>query len=185
MGGLFNTPAVSQLAASDFGPGQPNDVQVHHGGQMVVIAHNGDAAFKVPKLISPPASAVAVIIHGKPGRFGIDADCEAEIPAAVVAQLLEDAGIQRGTPLRCITCHGGEKPDPAIGVVSAAQQMATAWNGPVSAPNGFCRVTVGTIRIDLGDFVPSVGGGQQFEVFCDAQQNPIGEGQGSFVLFTP
>jgi len=185
MGGPFNTPAVSQVTASDFGPGQPNDVQVHHGGQMDVIAQNGDGAFKVPNLISPPADAIDVIIHGKPGRFGIDAECEAEIPAPVVAQLLEDAGIQRGTPLRCITCHAGEKPDPAIGVVSAAQQLATTWNGTVYAPNGFCRVTLGNIRIDLGDFVPSVGAGQQFEVFCDAQHNPIGEGKGSSFLLTP
>jgi hypothetical protein len=151
---------------------------------MIVLAENGDAAFVVPNLIQPRAGMVDVVIHGVPGRFGTTEECDTEIPAAVVAQLLINEGIPLGTPLRCITCHGGENPDPAVGP-AAAQLLATVWNGPVEAPNGFCIVTRNSIRIDLGDWIPAVSGGQQFDVFHDSQGQPIGQGQGTFVPFRP
>ena len=175
MGGPFNTPPIRQVGVGAFGPGQPNTVQVYHGGQMMVIAANGDPSFRVPQLIQPQAGTVDVVIHGKPGRFGTTADADVEIPADVVAQLLLARGVPGGTLLRCLTCHGGEK--PLVGP-AAAEQLAQVWNGPVSAPNGFCIVTANKIDIDVGDWEPDqVYGGQQFAV-----KQPR---QGRFIPFTP
>jgi len=151
---------------------------------MVVIAEKGDPAFIVPHLIQPQGGTVDLVIHGVPGRFGTTEECDTEIPSAVLVQLLSQAGIPFGTPLRCITCHGGENPAPGIGQ-PAGQLLATVWNGPVNAPNGFCRVTRNMLRIDLGSWIPAVGGGQQFDVFHNPLGQPIGQGQGRFVPFTP
>ncbi len=61
---------------------------------------------------------------------------------------------------------------------SAAKQLAQAWSGPVSAPNGYCIVSHNNIIIDVGDWEPDlVFGGQQFNV--------TQPGQGIFTLFTP
>jgi hypothetical protein len=175
MGGPFNMPPINQVGVADFGPGQSNDVQVHHGGQMIVIAANGDGAFRVPQLIQPQPGTVDIVIHGKPGRFGTTPDADIEIPAPVVAQLLVNHGVAFSTPLRCITCHGGES--PSVGP-TAAERLAQAWNGSVLAPDGFCIVTVNTITIDRGDWEPDpIFGGQQFD--------PKQPGQGTFAQFTP
>jgi hypothetical protein len=183
MGTPYNTPAVGRVGVLDFAPGQPNDVQVFHGGQLVVIAARGDASFNVPNLIRPQPGTVDVVIHGAPGRFGTTQECTIEVPADVVAQLLDNAGIPRRTPLRCITCHGGE--NPLIGP-AAAQLLATARNSPVSAPDGFCVVAPNQIRIDLGDWNPDpVFGGQQFDVRPPGGGQPGGQGQGRFVPFVP
>jgi len=142
---------------------------------MIVIAANGDRAFQVPQLIQPPTGIVDVVIHGKPGRFGTTADADVEIPASVVAQLLLVHGVPPRSPLRCIACHGGE--NPLVGP-TAVKQLAQAWNGPVSSPNGYCIVTHNNITIDVGDWEPDlVFGGQQFDV--------TQPGQGTFIPFTP
>ena len=94
-----------------------------------------------------------------------------DVSTRVVAQLLDRAGIPSGTPLRCITCHGGE--NPLVGP-AAAQLLTTARNSPAFAPDGFCVVTWNHIRIDLGDWSPDpVFGGQQFDVRLLSHQVPL------------
>ncbi len=61
---------------------------------------------------------------------------------------------------------------------AAAKQLAQVWNGPVSAPNGYCIVTQYNIAIHLGDWEPDLAlGGQQFSV--------TQPGQGAFIPFNP
>jgi hypothetical protein len=185
LGDPFDTPATTQAAVADFGPGRPNRVEVHHGGRMVVIAEAGDSSFSVPRLIAPQLGAVDVVIHGKPGRFGTSPEANVEVPPAVVAQLLEDHGIARGAPLRCVTCHGGEA--PAVGP-PATQRLATEWNGPVQGANGLVVVRTNNIRVDVGDWSPEpIFGGQQFDVYPPATPGYPngGQGQGTFLPFTP
>jgi hypothetical protein len=183
MTGPYNTVPVRQVALLDFGPGQSNDWLVFHNGQMVVLGERGDPSFKVPNLIQPQVGIVDVVIHGVPGRFSTRMDGEVEIPPEVVAQLLDLAGIQRGTPLRCLTCWGAENP---LTGQAAGQRLATQWNSPVSAPDGLVVITLGTIRIHVGDWhLDPVFGGQQFTVRPAVGGQPSGYGQGGFVPFSP
>lgn len=185
LGDPFDTPPAARVVVADFGPGRPNRVEVHHAGRMIVIAATNDSSFRVPGLIAPSIDSVDVVIHGKPGRFGTMAEGDTEIPVEVVARLLEDHGIPRGMPLRCISCHAGEV--PLVGP-PAARQLAVEWNGPVLAPDGFVLVMRSLIRIDVGDWSPDpVAGGQQFEVHPPGTPGyPIGgQGRGLFRLFTP
>jgi hypothetical protein len=175
MGGRYHTPAQGQASASDFGPGQPHRVEVHHGGQAVVIAVAGDLSFAVPQLIQPQAGAVDVVIHGVSGRFATSASGEIEVPTKVVAVLLENAGVPRGTPLRCLTCHGGERP---LAGPPAAELLAQDWGGPVSAADGFLKVEQGKTTVHLGEWDPDpIFGGETFTI-----THP---GQGTFVRFGP
>jgi hypothetical protein len=179
MSGPYQTPPVGRVGVPDFGPGQPNEVRVFHGGAMVVIAATGDPAFLVPTLLRPQAGTVDVVVHGVPGRFSTRMDGEIDIPPDVVADLLVRAGVPRGTPLRCLTCWAGENP---LAGLSAGQRLATAWGGPVSAPDGLLQVTGGSLSIHVGDWDPDpVFGGQQFHV----RQTPSGHGRGRLVPFAP
>jgi hypothetical protein len=176
MGGQYSVPPTGQIGVSDFGPTKRFRVEVHHAGGTVVISEAGDAAFAVPGLIQPLPGTVDVVSHGVPGRLATTARGETEIPMQVVKQLLENAGISPGTRLRFIICHGGESP---LGGVSAAERFAKAWNGEVSAANGFLKVeAMGRLRIHLGDWNPDpIHGGQTFTI--------TGVDQGTFVTFVP
>jgi hypothetical protein len=141
-----------------------------------VISEAGDPSFAVPKLVQPQSGTVDVVIHGVPGRFATTAGGQTEIPVHVVKKLLENAGVKPGTRLRFLTCHGGETP---LKGSSAAEQFAQAWNGDVSAPNGFLKVEAGgRLRVHLGEWdADPVQGGEIFTI-----TNPD---KGSFSPFGP
>jgi hypothetical protein len=164
------------MGVADFGLTSQFRVVVQNSGKTVAIGDHTDAAFRnTPTLITPGAAAVDVVIHGLPGRFIEKLGGSREIPVSVLAQLLESAGLQRGTPLRLLTCHAGEAP---LKGEPAAQQLATEWGGPVTAPNGLLRIGTGQLRIDLVDWDPDpVLGGMSPSV--------IGQGQGTWISYTP
>lgn len=105
-------------------------------------------------------------------------DGHREIPPSVVAELLESAGIQRGTPLRLLACHASESP---LAGTASAKLLATEWKGSVFGPDGLLRIgSAGMMRIDFVDWVPDpVLGGMQIDVYT------IRIGQGAFILHTP
>ncbi len=176
MGGPYSEPPYPALSAADFGPTSSYQVVLHHGGRSVAIGDSADAAFQtVPTLIRPGVDAVDVIIHGLPGRFIERLGGSREIPVAVLAQLLEIAGIQRGTSLRLLTCHAAEAP---LSGETAAQQLATEWQGTVTGLNGLLRIGPGQMRIDLVEWeVDPVRGGMLPKV--------IAPGQGAWIAHTP
>jgi hypothetical protein len=175
MGGPFSEAPYPPLQTQDFGPGKQYRVVVWHGGRTVVIGDHADQAlWATPALLQPGPDAVDVVIHGLPGRFIEKLGGSREIPAAVVAQLIEAAGVPRGTPLRLVTCHAAEA--PASGP-TAAQQLATAWGGPVTGPNGLLRIRPGRVGIDLVDWDPDPSGGMT--------PNVTGLGQGSWIPHNP
>jgi len=176
MGGPFNEPPYPQLQAQDFGPGKQYRVDAHHGGRTIVIGDYTDLGFqKTHTYVSPGLNAVDVVIHGLPGRFIEQLGGSREIPAPLVAQLVEAAGIPRGTPLRLLTCHAGEA--PLIGS-TAAQQLATEWGGPVTGPNGLLRIARATMRIDLVDW-------DWDPVLGTMTPTNVRQAQGCWVLHTP
>jgi hypothetical protein len=175
MGGPFSEAPYAQLQDQDFGPGKQYRVDVRHGGRTVVIGDHSDQALRVTHaLVRPGPDAVDVVIHGLPGRFIEKLGGGREVPAQVVARLVESAGVPRGTALRLITCHAGEA--PASGP-TAAQQLATAWGGPVMGADGLLRIRPGAIGIDLVDWDPDPAGGMT--------PNVTGPGQGSWVAHNP
>jgi hypothetical protein len=177
MAGPFNEGPYPQLRVQDFGPGKQYRVEVHNGGRTMVIGDHADLGFqKTHTYVQPGPDAVDVVIHGLPGRFIDKLGGRHEIPAPVVAELLESSGgVQRGTPLRLLTCHAGEA--PASGS-TAAQQLATEWGGSVSGPNGLLRISRGALRIDLVDWDPDpVTGGMM--------PTNIRQGHGSWVSHAP
>jgi hypothetical protein len=141
-----------------------------------VIGDHTDAAFqKVHALINPGAGAVDVVIHGLPGRFIERLDGCREVPAPVVAELLESAGVARGTPLRLLTCHAAE---PPLHGGTAAGVLVAEWGGPVTGPDGLLRVGQGRMRVDLVEWDPDpVLGGMSPQV--------VGQGQGSWITLRP
>jgi hypothetical protein len=139
MGARFHELPYPQLQATDFGPNKPYRVEIWNGGRTVVIGDPADAGFQnTPIYVQPGSDAIDVVIHGLPDRFLEKLAGSFEIPAALVAQLIEATGILRGTPLRLLTCHAGEA--PLLGPTSA-QQLATDWGGPVEGPNGLLRIS--------------------------------------------
>jgi hypothetical protein len=141
----------------------------------MVIGDHTDPALRVtPALVQPSPHVADLVIHGLPGRFIEKLGGSHEIPAAVVVQLIAAAGVPRGTPLRLITCHAAEA--PASGP-TAAQQLATAWGGPVAGPNGLLRIRPGGMGIDLVDWDPDPSGGMT--------PNVTGPGQGTWIPHTP
>jgi hypothetical protein len=175
MGGPFCEAPYPQLQVQDFGPGMPYRVDVQHGGKTIVIGDPTDWALqKMHLLVRPGPDAVDVVIHGLPGRFIEKLGGSHEIPASVVARLLEAAGARRGTPLRLLACHAGEAP---AGGATAAGQLAAAWRGPVMGANGLLRIRQGGIEIDLVDWNPDPSGG--------LTPNVTGVGQGSWIEHNP
>src|SRR6202035_5062027 len=136
------------LAAADFGPGSQYQVVLQNGGRTAAVGDVADGAFQnVHTLVQPGADAIDVVIHGLPGRFIEKLGGNREVPVPVVAELLESAGIQRGTSPRLLTCHAAEA--PFVGAATA-QRLATEWGGPVSGPNGLLRIFgKGRMRIDV------------------------------------
>ena len=175
MGGAHSVPPTGRVGVADFGPMKGLRVEVHNGGGTVVIAEAGDPAFAVSAMVKPRTGTVDVVIHGVPGRFATTASGETEIPLDVLKNLLENNGVSPGSPLRLITCHGGESP---LGGASAAEQFASVWGGAVSAPNGFLKVeSSGQMRIHVGEWDPHIGGGQVFTI--------TGFDAGTFIQFKP
>jgi hypothetical protein len=175
MGGPFDVAPYPPLQAQDFGPGKQYRVEVHNGGKTVVLGDPTDAGFQfTPTYLQPGPDAVDVVIHGLPGRFIEKLAGRHEIPVLLVAQLIEAAGIQRGTPLRLLTCHAGEAPFRGP---TAAQQLATEWGGPVEGPNGLLRIYPGRARIDLVDWVVDPSGGMM--------PDNVRQGQGAWVPHSP
>ena len=117
---------------------------------------------------------------GLPGRFVEQlTDPIYEIPPNVVVQLLDDLGIQRGTALRILTCHGASACDDGLVV---AQLLADEWTGHVQAPNGLLRLPhSGGYRIDIVDWEQSLWEPDRMEV----DPNTIQLGAGSFLTFAP
>src|SRR6266446_5685959 len=134
MSGPFNEAPYPPLQAQDFGPGKQFRVEVHNGGRTIVIGDYQDLGFqKTPTYVLPTPGTIDVVIHGLPGRFIEKLGGTYELPAPVVALLIEaQGGVPRGTPLRLLTCHASEA--PANGP-TAAQQVAAEWGGTVSGPN--------------------------------------------------
>jgi hypothetical protein len=175
MGGPFSEAPYPQLQVQDFGPGKQYRVAVQHGGRTVVIGDHADAGFqKTHLLVQPGPDEVDVVIHGLPGRFIEKLGGSYEIPPAVVALLIESAGVPRGTPLRLLTCHAGEAP---LNGATAAQQLATEWGSPVSGADGLLRIRYNWIAIDLVDWTPDPLGGMT--------PNVTGTGQGRWHPHTP
>ena len=176
MGSPFHEPAYPQLNAQDFGTASQHRVAVHNGGRTVAVGDWTDGAIQtVHTLIHPGPDAVDVVIHGLPGRFIDKLAGNREIPAAVVADLLESAGVIRGTPLRLLTCHAAELP---LRGETAGQGLATEWRGPVSGPNGLLVIGVGQLRVDLVDWDPDpILGGMMPSV--------VGRGLGTWVISVP
>lgn len=176
MGGPFHEVPYPQLGVTDFGPAGPFHVSVDNGGRTIAIGDPADAAFHtVHTLIPPRPDAVDVVIHGLPGRFIEKLGGSREIPAAVVAELLESAGVQRGTPLRLLTCHAAEAPASGAPI---AQSLATAWGGPVSGPDGLLHIGKGYLRVDLVEWeADPVSGGMLPQVRI--------QGGGSWVTSVP
>jgi hypothetical protein len=176
MAGPFNEAPYPQLQVHDFGPGTPYRVIVENGGRTIVIGDHMDLGFqKTHTYVQPGPDAVDVVIHGLPGRFIEQLGGKWEIPVPLVAQLIETAGIRRGTALRLLTCHAAEAPLTGL---TAAQQLATEWGGPVTGPNGLLRIGRGTLRIDLVDWdYDPVSGGTSPTI--------VSQGQGSWVCCTP
>jgi hypothetical protein len=142
---------------------------------MVVIGDPTDQALQLaPSLIAPDPGAVDVVIHGLPGRFIDAVTGTMEVPVRVVVELLDAAGIPRGTLLRLITCHGGEAPlvGPAV-----AELLAQEWGAPTAAANGLLRVFHGSFQIDLVEWNPDPVGGMVPVV--------TGAGQGMWIGFQP
>jgi hypothetical protein len=175
MGGRFNDAPYPQLQPQDFGPGKQYRVEVQNGGMTVVIGDYTDAGFQnTATYVIPGLYSVDVVIHGLPGRFIEKLAGSYEIPIPLVAQLIESAGVQRGTSLRLLTCHAGEAP---MHGPTAAQKLAAEWGGPVLGPNGLLRIAPGHMRIDLVDWVTDPGG----EMMPDNVQ----QGQGVWVSHLP
>jgi len=175
MGGPFNEVPYSHLQTTDFGSGKQYRVDVQNGGRTVVIGDHTDAAFsKTHALVQPGLDAVDVVIHGLPGRFIEKLGGNLEIPASVVAVLLDSAGITQGTSLRLLTCHAGEAP---LTGPTAAQLLATAWGGSVLGANGLLRIRPTGIEIDLVNWDPHPMGGMT--------PNVTGAGQGIWIRHDP
>ncbi len=175
MGGPFDEPPYPTLQARDFGPGKQFRVEIHNGGRTIVIGDFNDAGFQLtPSYIQPGPDAIDVVIHGLPGRFIEMLAGHHEIPVPLAALLIESAGVQRGTPLRLLSCHAGET--PANGE-PAAERLAQEWGGSVEGPDGMLRIYPGRMRLDRVDWVPAAGGGMM-------PDNPQ-QGRGQWVIFTP
>jgi hypothetical protein len=175
MGGLFSEPPYPPLQTQDFGPAKQYLVAIHNGGRTIVIGDPTDAGFqKTHTLVQHSAFAVDVVIHGLPGRFIEKLGGSREIPVAVVAWLLESAGVTRGTPLRLLTCHAAEAP---LSGAATAQQLATEWNGSVQGANGLLRIRPNQIEIDLVDWSSDPLGGMI--------PNVTAVGQGSWIPYNP
>lgn len=177
MGGPYAEAPYPALAAVDFGPGSSYQVLLRNGGRTVVIGDVSDSALQyTPGLIQPGPREIDVVVHGLSGRFIERLAGVREIPAAVVAELIERAGIARGTPLRLLACHAAEAP---LNGPTTARLLATEWRGLVSAPNGLLRIFGrGRMRIDLVDWTAGPGG-------MEIDPNTIRVGQGAFVSHTP
>src|SRR3954469_7989438 len=105
MGGPFHEGPYPQLPLADFGPGRQYRVDVQNGGRTIVVGDPNDSGLqKTSTLVQPGPHAVDIVIHGLPGRFVESLAGTHEITAALLAQLLDAAGVPRGTPLRLITC---------------------------------------------------------------------------------
>jgi hypothetical protein len=115
MGGPFSEPPYATLSAADFGPTSQYQVAVHHGGRTVALGDFTDASLQgVPTLVQPGTNAVDVVIHGLPGRFIEKPGGSREIPVSVVVELLEGAGIQRGTALQACNNNFVGRPFQAV-----------------------------------------------------------------------
>jgi hypothetical protein len=175
MGVPFAEPPYPQLRAQDFGPGKQYRVEVHNGGRTIVIGDPPDPGFQKTHTMVQPGTEVDVVIHGLPGRFIEKLGGSYEIPAAVVAELIElQGGVPRGTPLRLLTCHAGEA--PASGPPSA-QQLASVWGGTVLGADGILRIRHSGIGIDRVDWDVHPMGGMT--------PNVTGPGQGVWILHHP
>jgi hypothetical protein len=149
MAGPFDEVHYPQLNVHDFGPGKRFRVDVRNGARTIVIGDHADLWFQLTHAyVQPEPDAIDVVIHGLPGRFIEQLGGKLEIPASVVAELVESAGVARGTPLRLLTCHAAEFP---LTGSTAAQQLAAEWGGPVTGPDGLLRIGRRTIRVDLVD----------------------------------
>ncbi len=177
MGGPFNEAPYPQLQFKDFGPRKQWRIELQNSGRTVVIGDHTDLGFqRTHTYVQPAPDALDIVIHGLPGRF-IDAlGGRLEISVPVVIELLDSVGVPRGTPLRLLTCHAGEAPMTGLAV---AQQLSTAWGGPVNGPNGLLRIGRGQMRIDLVEWYhdPITGG---------MLPSLIGhQGQGSWLQHSP
>jgi hypothetical protein len=177
MGGPYAEVPYPALSPADFGPGSQYQVALQNGGRTVVIGDVSDIALQnTHVLIQPNPDETDVVIHGLPGRFVEALGGHHEIPVPVVVNLLDNAGITRGTPLRLLTCHAAEVPHNG-GTI--AQMLATEWRGPVSGPNGLLRIFGrGRIRIDLVDWILGPGG-------VEIDPTTIQMGRGRFIPHTP
>ena len=156
-------------------PGKAYRVEVHNNGATVAIGDPADLGFqKVPALLQPLPGVVDVVIHGLPGRFMEKVHGSYQIEAPIVAQLLVDAGIVTGTPLRLITCHSAEAP---LHGEPVAQRLASVWGGPVLGATGAVLVGNNQIRINLVEWAPDPVGGMQPTV--------IGWDQGTWITHNP
>src|SRR5436190_24335656 len=109
MGGPFHESPYTPLGRHDFGPTSPYRVAVHNAGMTVAIGDHTDTSFRlVPTWVQPVRDVVDVVVHGLPGRFIERLNGNREIPALVVAELVEVVGVLRGTPSRLLTCHAAE-----------------------------------------------------------------------------
>jgi hypothetical protein len=166
-----------QLSVFDFGPNSQYQVRIYNNGGTIAIGDKSDRDLRNTSLwVKPQPDVVDVVIHGMPGAFVEAYDGALEIPASVIAELLEKQGIPRGTPLRLLTCYATEAPK-APGQ-SIAKQLFDIWGGPVQGPNGLLHAWPnGDIRIDLIDWGPGIGGGMEGTL--------IGTGQGQFLPAVP
>jgi RHS repeat-associated protein len=174
--GGYTGESLPQLSVSDFAPNGQYRVNVSNNGQTVAIGNAADAGLQsTPQWIQPEPGTVDLVIHGYPGRF-VDAypTPTAEIPSPVVADLLQGAGIPRGSvPLRLLTCGAGEAAEN--GTISA-QTLANSWGNTVSGPNGMLYPNAnGGLPITTVDWYLGIGG----------EPTPVTTGSGSFIPFRP
>lgn len=175
MGQPFDEPPYPPLTARDFGPGKAYRVEYQNAGQTIAIGEPSDHAFQTAhRHLQPAAGIIDVVLHGLPGRFIESLAGTRQIAPAVIAELLNAAGIAKGTPLRLVTCHAAEAPRHGQPV---ALQLAHEWGGLVMGASGQLVLTKAGPRIDLVEWEPDPAGGMR--------PDPVGVNQGAWVWHRP